>query len=95
VAHWVHKDEAARPYAKGEGASQMVVDLVLADYGWLQSPDGNEEAQVLFKAGKNQEGYFTSKDILKQTEKAIDILQKYYPDNDHVLVYDNATTHLK
>jgi hypothetical protein len=51
--------------------------------------------RVLFKPGKNQEGYFTSEDILNQAEKAIDILQKYYPDNDHVLVYDNATTHLK
>jgi hypothetical protein len=49
----------------------------------------------LFKAGKNREGYFTSEDILKQTEKAIDILEKYYPNEDHVLVYDNATTHLK
>jgi hypothetical protein len=95
VACWVHKDEAAKPYAKGEGASQMVADLVSADYGWLRSPDGEEEARVLFKAGKNREGYFTSDDILKQAEKAIDILQKHYPDDDHVLVYDNATTHLK
>ena len=66
-----------------------------ADYGWLQLPDGLEEAQVLFKAGKNCEGYFTSEDILKQTEKAINILEKYYPNEDHVLVYDNTTTHLK
>jgi hypothetical protein len=95
AARWVHIDEAATPYAKGEGASQMVADLVSADYGWLRSPDGSEEARVLFKAGKNREGYFTSEDILKQTEKAIDILEKYYPNEDHVLVYDNATTHLK
>jgi hypothetical protein len=27
--------------------------------------------------------------------KAIDILAKYYPDEDHILVYDNATTHQK
>ena len=53
LARWVHKDEAAKPYAKEEGASQMVADLVSADYGWLQSPDGEEEARVLFKAGKN------------------------------------------
>ena len=95
VARWVHKSEAAKPYAKGEGASQMVADLVSADYGWLRSPDGVEEARVLFKAGKNREGYFTSEDILKQTAKAIDILEKHYPNEDHVLVYDNATTHLK
>ena len=95
MARWVHRDEAAKPYAKGEGASQMVADMVSADYGWLRSPDGSEEARVLFKAGKNRKGYFTSEDILKQTEKAINILEKYYPDDDHVLVYDNAMTHLK
>jgi hypothetical protein len=73
----------------------MVADFVSANYGWLRSPDGSEEARVLFKAGKNREGYSTSEDILKQTEKAIDILEKYYPKEDHVPVYDNATTHLK
>ena len=67
----------------------MVADLVSADYGWFQSSDGSEEAQVLFKVGKNCEGYFTLEDILKQTEKAITILEKYYPNEDHVLVYDN------
>ena len=91
----MHGDEAAKPYAKGEGASHMVADLVSADYGWLQSPDGEEEAQVLFKAGKNHEGYFTAENILNQVAKAIDILEKYYLDEDHVLVYDNATTHQK
>lgn len=71
----MHKSEAAKPYAKGEGASQMVADLVSADYGWLWSPDGVEEARVLFKAGKNHEGYFTLEDILMQTAKAIYLMR--------------------
>ena len=49
---WVHAGETAVPYAKGEGASLMVADFVSADYGWLRSPDGKQEARVLFKAGK-------------------------------------------
>jgi len=49
----------------------------------------------LFKAGKNQEGYFMNKDILNQANKAMYILEKYYPDEDHILVFNNATTHLK
>ena len=73
----------------------MVADPVLADYGWLQLPDGEEEAQVLFKAGKNHEGYFTAKNILNQAARAINILKKHYPDEDHILVNDNATTHQK
>jgi len=83
------------PYAKGEGASQMVADLVSADYGWLHSPDGKDEAQVFFKAGKNHKGYFTNDDVLDQAAKSMDILEKYYADKDHVLVFDNAMTHLK
>ena len=92
---WVDGSETVLPQAKGEGASLMVSDLVSADYGWLRSPDGKEAARVLFKVGKSREGYFTNEDILKQTQKAMDILQKYYPNEDHVFVFDNATTHLK
>ena len=92
---WVHISETAVPYAKGEGASLMVADFVSADYGWLRSPDGKEQARVLFKAGKARDGYFTNDDIIKQAEKAMDILEKHFPDEDHVLVFDNATTHLK
>ena len=92
---WVHKSETAVPYAKGEGALLMVADMVSPDYGWLRSPDGTECARVLFKAGKAREGYFTCEDILKQASNAMDILEKHYADEDHIMVFDNATTHLK
>ena len=57
----------------------MVANFVSADYGWLQLPEGKEEAHVLFKTGKNREGYFTNEDILDQANKAMDILDKHYP----------------
>ncbi|KAE9382934.1 hypothetical protein BT96DRAFT_961122 [Gymnopus androsaceus JB14] len=44
---------------------------------------------------KNRDGYFTSEDIVSQANSAIDILEMDYPEYQHVLVYDNATTHLK
>ena len=50
---------------------------------------------MLFNAGKAQQGYFTNEDILKQASMAIDILEEYYPDEDHIIVFDNATIHLK
>jgi hypothetical protein len=95
MARWVHKDATATPYAKGEGASLMVADFVSADHGWLRSPDGKESARVLFKAGKARDGYFTNDDIVAQARKAIKLVKEYFPDEDHVLVFDNATTHLK
>ena len=91
---WYHKDTSAKPYAKGEGASLMIANFVSADFGWLTSPDGKKSAQRLFKPGKNRDGYFSNEDIIEQADEAINIL-KEYPEFDHVLIYDNATTHLK
>ncbi|RDB19555.1 hypothetical protein Hypma_013355 [Hypsizygus marmoreus] len=92
---WVHKSEKAVPYAKGEGASLMIADFVSADYGWLRSLDGKESARIVFKAGKARDGYFDNENIRAQAAIAMDILSKWFPDEDHVLVFDNATTHVK
>lgn len=73
----------------------MVADLVSADFGWLTSPDGKRSARRLFKPGANRDSYFSNEEILEQADEAIDILHEYYPEFDHVLIYDNATTHLK
>jgi hypothetical protein len=70
----VHKSETAVPYAKGEGPSMMIANMISPDYGFLKSPDGSEQACVVFKAGKNREGYFTCEDVIKQTTKTMDIL---------------------
>ncbi|KIK74797.1 hypothetical protein PAXRUDRAFT_174608, partial [Paxillus rubicundulus Ve08.2h10] len=69
--------------------------FILVNYGWLCSPDGKETAQVLSKVGKSHDGYFTNQDILDHAKKAMDILEKYYPDEDYILVFNNATAHLK
>ncbi|EIW62921.1 uncharacterized protein TRAVEDRAFT_115102 [Trametes versicolor FP-101664 SS1] len=90
---WVHKSEKAVPRTKGEGASLMAADFVSADYGWLRSPDGKESTRV--RPEKNRDGYFTHEEILAQATAAMDILARHYPDEDHVLIFDNATTHLK
>ena len=97
MVQWVPENETAVPRAKGEGASLMVADFVSADYGWLRSPSrlGEEDARVLLKIGKSWEGYFTNEDVLKQTQRAMDILQMHHPNEDHILVFDNAPSHLK
>ena len=92
---WVHTAEKPVPLPKGEGLSLMVSDFISADYGWLGSPDGKESARVLFQPGANREGYFTNEDILQQVGHAMDILQKYYPNDNHVFIFDNATIHTK
>ena len=73
----------------------MVADFVSADYGWLCSRDGTQSARIVFRPGKNRNGYFNHHDIIAQAEKAMDILRRDYPDEEHILIFDNATTHLK
>ena len=55
----------------------------------------SEEARILFKAGKNREGYFTNDEIIDQANHTMDLLDKHFPNDDHVLIFDNATTHTK
>ena len=90
---WVHDSETAKPYAKGEGPSVMVADFVSADYGWLKG--GNHVARVLLRPGSNHNGYFTNNDVIRQASNAMRILTENYPDDDHVLVFNNAHTHSK
>ena len=92
---WYHKDTPAKPYAKGEGASFMVADFVSAKFGWLRSPDGTRSARRVMRPGKNKDGYFTNVDICEQADEAIAILYEFYPQYEHSLIYDNASTHLK
>ncbi|KIK21673.1 hypothetical protein PISMIDRAFT_12162 [Pisolithus microcarpus 441] len=92
---WEHVDEDALPQPKGDGASIMVAHFVSADYRFLQSPDGKESAHILFRAGKSCDGYYSSNDILKQATQAMDILEKHFLGEDHIFIFDNATTHLK
>lgn len=92
---WYHKDATAKPYTKGEGASIMIADFVSADFGWLRSPDEKRSARRVMRPGKNRDGYFSNDDIREQAEEAMDILEELCPQYDHVLIYDNATTHLK
>ena len=92
---WYHKDASVKPYANGEGAMVMVADFVSAKFGWLRSPDGTRTARRVMKPGKNKDGYFSSEDICNQAEEAMAILWEFYPQYEHVFIYDNATTHLK
>jgi hypothetical protein len=88
-------NRGAIPQPKGEGASLMVAHFVLAVYGWLESPDRKESAQVLFRAGKQQDGDYTNDVIIQHAEKVMAILEKHYPNDHHILIFDNATTHVK
>jgi hypothetical protein len=97
---WHHKNEAAKPYAKGDGVSLMIADFCSADFGWLHGtrpgPDGAvKSAQRIMRPGKNWDRYFSAEDIEEQAQAAMDIVTEFYPEFEHAFIFDNATTHLK
>jgi hypothetical protein len=49
----------------------------------------------LFRAGKGCKGYFNNKNIQEEAANLMQILSKEYPDKNHVLIFNNAWTHLK
>ena len=51
---------------------------------------------MLFRAGKNRDGYFSGEDLLKQVEKAIDIFEsKTNGLATGLFMFDNAPSHQK
>ncbi|EGO30200.1 hypothetical protein SERLADRAFT_431669 [Serpula lacrymans var. lacrymans S7.9] len=73
----------------------MVADFISADYSWMTSPDSKQCTHILFKAGKNFQGYFSNEDVLRHACQAMDLLENWYPTETHVLVFNNAPTYLK
>ena len=54
------------------------------------------EARVVFKAGKNRDGYFSCEDLLKQVEHSIDIFEsKTSGFATGLFIFDNAPSHQK
>jgi hypothetical protein len=92
---WVHEKSSPEPYTKGEGQSEMVGEYFSPDFGYLRSLDGTECARVVWKPGKNRDGYFTNEDFMQQVDNVINILEKNYAGMKHILIFDNATIHLK
>ncbi|KIJ50790.1 hypothetical protein M422DRAFT_159330 [Sphaerobolus stellatus SS14] len=94
---WIHVSETPEPVRKGEGASIMVSDFCSPDLGWLKSKDGKREARILFKAGKNRDGYFDCDDLCKQIKTAIGLFEEHFPNKSAIAAFgfDNAPSHQK
>ena len=107
---WVHEKEKAATEKKGEGQSIMVSDFLTVKWGWLK--DGKKyvdsehcvkesltsvrEAQVIFKAGKSRDGWFSGEDLLQQVDMAINIFEgKTNGFATGLFLFDNKPSHQK
>jgi hypothetical protein len=61
-----------------------------------EDPDTYREARVLFKAGKNRQGYFGAEDLYQQVDRAINIFEeKTNGWAQGLFLFDNAPSHQK
>ena len=73
----------------------MDAEFFSPNYGYCCSHDGTKSAHVTFKPGKNRDGYFDSDDFIKQVNTCMDILEANYPNEEHILIFNNVTIHTK
>jgi hypothetical protein len=108
---WVSKSDKPKPKPKGDGQSIMVSDFLTPDWGRLRDGDEwvfflfsqfdhlsllHRDARVLFKAGKNRDGWFGSDDLITQVDRAIDIFEGLTKGHAQGLfLFDNAPSHQK
>jgi hypothetical protein len=55
----------------------------------------SRNARVMFRAGKNRDGWFASEDLLLQVDKAIDVFEGRAPFAIGLFLFDNAPSHQK
>ncbi|KAF8220159.1 hypothetical protein L208DRAFT_1127784, partial [Tricholoma matsutake] len=92
--YWLFKGDKATPQKKGEGVSLMVSDFLTLEWGRLTH--GDEKAQIIFKAGKNRDGYFTADDLIKQVDNTINIFEGQTNGfATGLFLFDNAPSHQK
>jgi len=54
------------------------------------------EARLVFKAGKNHDGYFMAEDLIKQVDKAIDIFESHTKGFARgIFIFNNVPSHQK
>jgi len=69
-------------------------DFITCKY--RESLPSEHEARLVFKAGKNRDGYFTAEDLIKQVDKVIDIFESHTKGfATGLFIFDNAPSHQK
>ena len=74
----------------------MYADKFTTSIQFRESSPSEREARLVFKAGKNRDGYFTAQDLINQVDKAIDIFEgrtKGFVTG--LFMFDNAPSHQK
>jgi hypothetical protein len=108
---WTQKISRPSPQPKGDGQFIMISDFLTSEWGPLRDSDQSilhhlftfllltsffREAQIVFKAGKNRDGYFSTEELLTQVDSAINIFEGLSKGNFKAFfLFDNAPSHQK
>ena len=77
---------------KGQ-VTHFFVGLLTVDHQFFYR---TQEARIIFKAGKNRDGYFDCANLCKQTERAIELFEDNFPGTAVAAFgFNNAPGHQK
>ena len=110
--NWNCENSRPVPKPKGEGQSLMVSNFLTAEWGrlcddirsflfyfflcTLLTTFACSEARIVFKLGKNRNGFFDSTELITQVNCVIDIFEgKAKGLAQGLFLFDNAPSHLK
>ena len=110
--NWNCENSRPVPKPKGEGQSLMVSDFLTAEWCCLHDDIRSflfyfflctllttlacSEAHIVFKPGKNRNGFFNSTELITQVNRAIDIFEgKAKGLARGLFLFNNAPSHLK
>ncbi|KAH8983234.1 hypothetical protein EDB92DRAFT_1951794 [Lactarius akahatsu] len=92
--HWAHSSTTATPKPKGNGQSLMVPNFLTIEWGCLCH--GDHAARVIFKAGKNCDGYFGTDQVNQQVSHTINIFEEKMRGGAQALfMFNNVPSHQK
>jgi len=109
---WGHQYSQPTLQPKGKGQSLMVLEFLTSEWGHLCNGNKCvdfpflslyliwllhcREAHIIFKPGKNRDGYFSLKELIAQVKCAIDIFEaKTNGLAQGLFIFDNAPEHMK
>ena len=87
--------EWLKPKSKSKGI--MVSEFLCAAQGRLHCIDDQQEVYateiIKYGSGTNDDGWWNAEKMVNQTEKAISIFNKAFPDDIAVFAFDNSSGH--
>lgn len=88
---WRDPDREGIMRPKGNGKSIMISGFACACHGFIRIE--SQKSYTTIRPGKNDDGYWTNDDLVKQLDDVMPLFEQYHPDCDLIFAFDNSQNH--